>query len=114
MRVFTVPADWQLRDGHFYTERVWRPAVERGIARVPWLDALTLIYRYEGQLFLHSGRAFPVPEVDAVFTDPENRWMSHFLESDASGDFPKRFCRVLPKLRLIALYCEITSEQAAA
>ncbi|MGD1923367.1 MAG: hypothetical protein ACFB03_04150 [Paracoccaceae bacterium] len=112
--IFIVPADWQLRDPGFYVERIWRPAVAKGISRVPWLDALTLIYRFDGQIFLQSGRPFVIPEIDTVFNDPDNRWMSHFLEADESGQYPKRICRVLPKLRLIALYCDITKAQAAA
>ncbi|GAB5470451.1 MAG: hypothetical protein Kilf2KO_34810 [Rhodospirillales bacterium] len=106
---FIVPANWQLRDPGFYRERIWRPARAKGIARVHWLDALTLIYRYDGQIIWQSGRPFVIPEVDEVFRDPENRWMSSFLEADASGSSPARYCRVLPKLRLIALYCDITA-----
>lgn len=107
-RIFVVPADWQLRDDAFYREKIWRPARARNIARVPWLDALTLIYRYEGRIFLQSGKPFDLPDIDDVFSDPENRWMSRFLEADGDGTGPARLCRVLPKLRLIALYCEMT------
>ena len=107
-RTFTLPADWQIRDPAFYRTRIWEPARAKKIARVPWLDALTLIYRYDGQIFWQSGRRFEIPEIDDVFSDPENRWMSHFLEVDRTGTAPKRFCRTLPKLRLIALYCDVT------
>lgn len=110
-RIFIVPADWQLRDKGFYITHIWRPAASKNIARVPWLDALTLIYRFDGQVFLQSGRPFHIPEIDDVFVDPENRWMSHFLEADESGLRPKRICRVLPKLRLIALYNDITKDR---
>lgn len=107
-RIFIVPADWQIRDDEFYRDHIWRPAVAKKIPRIAWLDALTLIYRFDGQIFLQSGRAFVIPEIDDVFRDPENRWMSNFLASDESGLAPAQHCRVLSKLRLIALYCDIT------
>jgi|GEM_PF-2968498 len=106
-RVFVLPADWQLRERDYYTEHIWRPARAKGISRVDWLDALTLIYRFDGRIFQQSGRPFPIPEIDAVFSDPENRWMSNFLQADRGGHRPARLCRALAKLRLIALYCEI-------
>lgn len=108
-RTFTLPADWQIRDPAFYRARIWEPARAKRIARVPWLDALTLIYRYDGQIFWQSGRRFEIPEIDDVFSDPENRWMSDFLAAAPDGTAPSRQCRVLPKLRLIALYCDITA-----
>ena len=107
-KVFFVPADWQLRDFTFYRSQVWKPAREKRIPRRSWLDALTVIYRFDGRIFLHNGRPFEIPEVDDVFTDPENRWMSGFLQTDASGSAPRRRCSVLLKLRMIALYCDIT------
>ena len=111
-RTFIIPADWQIRDPEFYRERIWKPARAKNIARVPWLDALTLIYRYDGRIFWQSGRRFDVPEIDDVFRDPQNRWMSDFLASTPDGTASLKQCRVLPKLRLIALYCDITSDQA--
>lgn len=111
-RTFIIPADWQIRDPDFYRERIWKPARAKNIARVPWLDALTLIYRYDGQIFWQSGWRFDVPEIDTVFPDPQNRWMSVFLASTPSGTAPLKHCRVLPKLRLIALYCDITNQDA--
>ncbi|WP_299680530.1 hypothetical protein [uncultured Roseobacter sp.] len=109
-RIFVVPANWQLRDESFYLERIWHPAAAKGISRVMWLDALTLIYRFDGRVFLQSGKSFDIPEIDDVFCDPENRWMSYFLEADRTGKRPKRYCRVLSKLRLISLYCDIVEK----
>ena len=109
---FNVLADWQIRNPEVYRTRIWMPAQAKGFARSAWLDALTLTYRFDGRVFLPSGRRFNIPEIDDVFTDPENRWMSIFLEADETGQAPKRQCRVIPRLRLIALYCDITADRA--
>lgn len=102
-------ADWQIRDFDIYRTRIWVPARERLISRISWLDALTLIYRFDGRVFWPSGRRFAMPDVDDVFTDPQNRWMSHFLQADTTGTAPRRHCRRIPKLRLIALYCDVSA-----
>ena len=107
---FTVLADWQIRNPEIYHARIWTPARQKLISRLSWLDALTLIYRFEGRVFWPSGRRFEMPDVDDIFTDSQNRWMSHFLEADATGRAPKRHCRIIPRLRLIGLYCDITAE----
>lgn len=102
---FVAPANWQLRDPDYYREHVWSPARSFRISRALWLDALTLLYDYEGKIFKHSGRPFPVPDIDDVFSDAQNRWMSDFFLADESGMVPRIQCRQLDKLRLIAIYC---------
>ena len=108
---FTVLADWEIRNPEIYQARIWAPARAKKIARVPWLDALTLIYAYEHRVFWPSRRPFDLPDIDNVFPDPENRWMSIFVQADATGRAPRRHCRIIPRLRLIALYCDITAER---
>ena len=108
---FTVLADWQIRDFNTYRHRIWQPAHALGIARVPWLDALTKIYAFDGCIFWPSGRPFTVPEIDDVFPDPENRWMSEFLAADETGTSPIKHCRVIPRLRLIGLFCDIIAAE---
>ena len=111
-RIFTVLADWEIRNPEIYRTRIWVPAKAKGIARMPWLNALTLTFRFDGRVFWPSGQRFEMPEIDRVFPDPQNRWMSIFLQADKTGRAPKRHCRVIPRLRLIALYCDITADRA--
>lgn len=109
-----VAADHQLVSKSFYTARVWKPAREahkdlRG--RGAWPDALTLILEYDGRLYFLDGRPYHPPDIDDVFTDPQNRWMSRFLKTNASGDAPAHFCRDLERLRMIELYCRLRHHQ---
>ncbi|WMS43115.1 hypothetical protein RDV64_01540 [Acuticoccus sp. MNP-M23] len=113
MKHYVVLADWEIRDFEIYVERIWRPAKAKGIARVPWLDALTLVFLYEAQVFWPSGRVLELPHIHHIFPDPENRWMSDFLAADESGLLPRTHCRIIPRLRLIALYCDIAADAHA-
>lgn len=108
---FIVLADWEIRNPEIYRKRIWIPARARKIARKPWLDALTLLFAYNGRVFWPSGRPFQIPEIDDVFTHAENRWMSDFLVADDSGTAPRQQSRVIPRLRLIALYCDVTADK---
>lgn len=109
--VFSVLATWEIRDRLIYRTRIWQPAQGFDISRVQWLDALTELYAYDGRIFWKNGRPFNIPEVDDVFNDPENRWMSYFLEADSTGAAPQRYCRIIPRLRLIALFCDVMAAQ---
>lgn len=105
-----VAADFQLVHREFYTENVWRPAKrahEQLQSRTLWLSALTMIYDYDGQLYFADGRPYHAKDIDEVFTDPSNRWMTDFLESDNSGNLPRRISRKLERLRMIELYCRL-------
>lgn len=105
-----VAADYQLVNIGFYRERVWKPAVEADKdlpSRMAWLDALGLIYDYDGRLFFPDGRDYHPPEIDDVFADASNRWMSYFLKADESGEEPASQSRKFERLRMIELYCRL-------
>lgn len=106
----TVLLDRDLVNRRIYRELIWRPARrfnEDLRSRRSWLNALTLLYDFEHALFWPNGSRYEVPEVDSVFTDPENRWMSAFLAADDTGESPRSYSRKLDRLRLIALYCRL-------
>jgi hypothetical protein len=67
-----------------------------------------VIHDYDGRLYFPDERPYHPPDIDDVFTDPENRWMSRFLKADASGEAPAHFCfGDLEKLRMIDLACRL-------
>ena len=104
-----VAADHQLVSKTYYIE-LWKRAREvhkdlRG--REAWLDFLTITYESADRLYFPDGRRYYPPDIDEVFTDPQNRWMSRFLKADASGEAPAHFCRNFERLRLIDLACRL-------
>lgn len=108
-RILVAPDHFLVRKP-FYRNKVWSPAriVHQDIGSYSkWLDALTLLYDYDGRLFLPDGAVFRHPEITDVFTDQSNRWMGDFLEADETGEAPKSYCRKLERLRLIELYCRL-------
>ena len=48
-----------------------------------------------------------------MFNDPQNRWMSHFLQADESGDAPASYSRKTERLRMIELYCRLVRHHRA-
>ena len=109
-----VAANYQLVNVGFYRERVWLPAREADKdlpSRMAWLDALYLIYDYEGRLYFSDKRPYNPPEIEEVFTDPSNRWMSYFLQADETGNRPALQSRKFERLRMIELYCRLMKSE---
>lgn len=109
-----VAADHQLVSKAFYRERVWKPAraAHQDVrSRAAWLSALTLLYDYDGRLYFRDGRPYHPQDVDEVFTDPDNRWMTNFLKADESGNSPASLSRMFERLRMIELYCRLLEEE---
>ena len=112
---FTVLTDGQIVHRGIYRTQIWRPALREHrhlVGRRAWLDALATLYDFHESFFWPNGRPYVVPDIDEVFPDPENRWLSAFLKADASGNAPAFYCRSKERLRLIALYC--TAQEALA
>lgn len=109
-----VAADYQLVNRKFYTQRVWKPALRQHTligSRSKWLNALELVYNYDGQLYHTSGQPYSHAELTEIFPDNRNRWMGYFLEADETGEAPKRFSREYERLRLIELYCRLVEQE---
>ena len=105
-----VASDHQLVNKAFYRDQVWKPALQAHDdlrSRTAWLNALTLIYDYDGRLYFRDGRPYRPQDIDEVFNDPQNRWMSNFLKADTSGQQPAQTSRLLERLRMINLYCRL-------
>lgn len=111
---YIVPTKYQLRDKEFYRRRIWGPARKacKNLigGRRAVCDAMELIYDYENQIFHKCGEPYRVPDIDGVFKDLDNRWMSLFLEADESGERPRRHSPKLDRLTLIRLYCMIREQ----
>ncbi|MEE4290048.1 MAG: hypothetical protein V2J14_11795 [Erythrobacter sp.] len=76
-------ADHQIVSKTFYRERIWKPArnVHADLpGRSSWLSALTLLYDYDGRLYFPDGSTYHPKDIDVVFNDPQNRWMSYFSQ----------------------------------
>lgn len=109
----TVAADHHLVNRRFYRNRVWLPAIQvhQDIgSRSAWIDALSLIYDYDGSLYCSDGRPYRHDEITDIFEDQSNRWMGYFLEADSSGTAPKTYSRKFERLRLIELYCRLIED----
>jgi hypothetical protein len=103
-----VATDEELTDIHYYL-RVWLAARNIPIPRRHWLDEMADAFRdYNGTIFNTDGGVYDVPLVDDIFgDDPDMRWLSDYLRSDASGRAPYRFSPRLDRVRLIDLYLRI-------
>lgn len=109
-----VASDHQLVNKAFYRDQVWKPALkahEDLRSRTAWLNALTLIYDYDGRLYFRDGRPYQPQDIDEVFNDPQNRWMSNFLKADPTGQRPVQTSRLLERLRMIELYCRLVESE---
>lgn len=105
-----VLSNHQLVNKVTYRNLVWVPAREAHAelpSRAAWLQALTLIYEYSGQLFFKNGKQYIPSDIDTIFRDPQNRWMSNFLKADDSGTAPASFSHQFERLRMIELYCRL-------
>lgn len=109
-----VAADFQLASRTFYRTRIWTPAREVSTdlgSRAAWLEAITMLYEFDGRLYFSDGRAYRHPEIEDVFGDHGERWMGLFLEADASGQAPRRYSYKTERLRLIEVYCRLVKQQ---
>ena len=80
------------------------------MSRRKLLDAISIAFARAGDCAFRfrGGRPYAVPDIDAVFgNDCDMRWLSHYLEGDGSGDYPKRMSRKPERLRLLHLYLKL-------
>lgn len=55
-----------------------------------------------------SGRPYELPEFDDVFTeDDSRRWFGSYIQMDASGERPKSFTRIIPRLEILDLAAKL-------
>jgi len=109
-----VPANFQLIDREFYTERAWRPAKRESRrigGRKQWPHALTLNSVYKNCLFFPGGEVYNVSDAHFIFTDPDNRWMTNFLKTDGTGEAPASPSRLFERVRMISVYCTLRALQ---
>lgn len=104
----------ELSNPHYYI-RLWMAARAEEYSRREWLNAMAAtIYDYRGAIIMPEYGIQVVPEIDDVFSDGDNRWMSMYLENDPSKEEPRRYClRSYSKLQLIDLYFRIKKPNVA-
>lgn len=119
-----VPRKIDVHREFFYVQEIWRPACKFHAligSRRKWLDAMELLYEYEGVIFNRNRTPWQVPLICEVFEpsvtkrrkipadERENdmRWMGDFLKSAPCGKKPKSFARKTDRLVLIYLYCKL-------
>lgn len=55
-----------------------------------------------------SGRSYELPEFDDVFTeDDSRRWFGSYIQRDVSGQRPKSFTRIIPRLEILDLAAKL-------
>ena len=99
----------ELLNFHYYA-RLWISVKNLNIPRRDWLDELANAFRdadEEVEILYRSGFQYSLPEIDDVFTDPDMRWMSGFLEPHPREMRPARQCRSFKKLRILDLYMKV-------
>jgi len=105
-----VLSNHQLVNKVTYRNHVWVPALQAHAelpSRAAWLEALPLIYEYTDRFFFKNGKRYMPSDIDTIFRDPQNRWMSNFLKADGSGMAPASYSHQYERLRMIELYCRL-------
>ncbi|MEM1363317.1 MAG: hypothetical protein AAGF94_16650 [Pseudomonadota bacterium] len=108
-----VASDYNLVDRQFYAKRVWQPARRRHAhmhGRKAWFAALTILYDFDGRMYFSDQRPYHPKDIEEVFPDVSNRWMTDFLLADETGEAPKRYSPKLERLRMIELCCRLYDE----
>lgn len=55
-----------------------------------------------------TGRPFDLPEFDDVFSeDDSRRWFGSYIQTDGTGQRPKSFTRIIPRLELLDLAAKL-------
>jgi hypothetical protein len=106
---FEAPYDLDFKNRQFYTTAVWSRAREHGryLSRRDWLRALDTVKAYERFIFWPDGSPCRIYYSHELNPDADNRWMTNFLQADASGKRPRSYVRCPKRLRAIFLYCQI-------
>lgn len=69
--------------------------------------------RFDGAIFWPNGRPFILPDVDDVFTDADNRWVSDLMRFAARPPRQSAQRRTLPRLRLLVLALSVRRPDVA-
>ncbi|MEP1518722.1 MAG: hypothetical protein ABJK17_00460 [Ascidiaceihabitans sp.] len=107
--IYVLP-NHHLVDKAIYRNCAWGPArkVQTELSgRASWIHAFPLIFEYSDQLYYTDGSKYDPPEIDEVFPDAQNRWMSDFLKTDKTGKAPATYSHRFERLRIIDLYCRL-------
>lgn len=106
-KVFYVESDEELFDNENYVEN-WKKAREIPIGRREWPGATSIfilhLYVDEYSICYKNNERVTIPDIDILFgDDPDCRSMGNYLETDKSGQRPRRKVRRLEFLRFVEL-----------
>lgn len=108
-----VPTDNQLTSP-IVVQRLGMALGDLGLSRRRLTDWIADSFcRFDGAFIWPNGRPFILPEVDDVFTDADNRWMSDLLRCAARVPRQSSQRRTLPRLRLLVLALTVSRPDVA-
>ncbi|MEM9146748.1 MAG: hypothetical protein AAGC57_11150 [Pseudomonadota bacterium] len=99
-----VADDWQLLLPTFVKTQIWMPARALrdevgGNGRL--LSACACVYDYDGKLYFGNGRPWQHEEIEDIFGDYGERWLSNFFACDESGQNPRHRQNKFERLRVL-------------
>lgn len=106
--VIVVASELDLANQRYYVQ-VWKALVELSrdmkVSRRSLIDGISLMSTGEKLIVLPTGDRFVMPDLSKVWPVWSDRWFSYYLEAEASGKLPKRYCRRrMQRLMLVDLY----------
>lgn len=108
-----VPTDDQLASP-VLVQRLGMALGELGLSRRKLMDWIADSFcRFDGMLIWPNGRPFILPDVDDVFTDMDNRWMSDLLRFASRAPRQSAQRRTWPRLRLLVLALTVSRPEVA-
>lgn len=102
-KLIVVPTDDELASP-ILVQRLGMALGELGLSRRKLMDWIADSFcRFDGEFVWPNGRPFVLPDVDDVFTDTDNRWVSDLLRCASRLPRQSSQRRTLPRLRLLVL-----------
>ncbi|MES2662123.1 MAG: hypothetical protein V4629_02350 [Pseudomonadota bacterium] len=89
-------------------DKVSKDKMKKNVSRRKLLDLLSIVFS-KGRKFINANESiYELPDLDEAFgNDPDMRSVSHYIEADKTGFFPKRISRKVERLRILTLFVEI-------
>jgi hypothetical protein len=94
----------ELQDKRYYIQ-VWRAFRKLGISRYELVAGISAMIEEGKLIILSTGDYFVMPDLEKIWPMWSDRCFSYYLEAEASGKLPKRYCtRRMQRLMTIDLY----------
>jgi len=112
----TVADDWQLLLPDYVRKQIWTPARQLRDyvgSNSALLGVCTCLYDYDGRLYFPNGRPWHHEEIDDIFGDFGERWLSNFFAADETGKSPKYKSGKNERLRVLHATVQIIGKVEA-